>query len=101
MTNLKAWTLALSLASGGLLGALYFGCLWWSVRRLADRAHPAAWFFSGLIFRLALAMTGFYLALQSGLGAFTACLVGFIAVRMALVRLARQDPPSLNARHAH
>jgi F1F0 ATPase subunit 2 len=100
MSSREAWVLALSLAGGGLLGALYFGGLWWSVRRGVLSARPAGWFFGSLIVRLSVAMAGFYLASRSGAGAFLTCLAGFIAVRVAMVRRARQGLTSLEVRRA-
>ena len=100
MTHHEAGTLALHAAGGGLLGLLYFGGLWWTLRRMLDSAHPAAWLFGGLIFRLAVAMAGLYDALQSGLGSLAACLAGFIAARMALMRLARPGRSDLPVLHA-
>jgi F1F0 ATPase subunit 2 len=100
MISREAWVLALSLAGGGLLGALYFGGLWWSVRRGVLSARPARWFFAGLILRLGVAMAGFYLASRSGTGALLACLVGFVVLRMAMVRRARHGLASLEPRRA-
>ena len=102
MTNRDAWimTLTQALAGGGLLGALYFGGLWWTVRRGLVSVHPGYWFFGGIILRLGLAMAGFFLASRHGAGALLACLLGFVAARMAVVRVTRPGLPALKAGHA-
>lgn len=100
MRSAELWPLLLSLLGGSFLGALYFGGLWWAVRRVADHAHPAPWFFSALLIRLGVAMGGFYLALRSGVGALLACLLGFVLARAAVVRRTRPALPSLEAGHA-
>ena len=41
-------SLAVALAAGLLLGALFFGGLWWTVIRGSSSAHPALWFFGSM-----------------------------------------------------
>ena len=37
-------TLVLALAAGGVLGAIFFGGLWWTVRKGVSSPQPALWF---------------------------------------------------------
>ncbi len=46
--------------AGGLLGAIFFGGLWWTVRKGVSANQPALWFFGSLLLRMAIALAGFY-----------------------------------------
>lgn len=100
-------TLALLLAApaGAALGALFFGGLWWTVRRGLASPHPALWFVASLTLRMGIALSGFYLV-SGGQGLrLLLCLLGFIAARLVVERLTRrdgQDPvrPAVEAGHA-
>ena len=48
--------LFLALAAGLLLGAMFFGGLWWTVRRAVSSGCPALWFAGSLLLRLGLAL---------------------------------------------
>ncbi|MGH7142683.1 MAG: ATP synthase subunit I [Planctomycetota bacterium] len=72
-------------AAGMALGAMFFGGLWWTVRRLPTSRHPARLAFGSLFTRLALALAGFFLVLDGQWPRGLACLAGFLAVRMVLV----------------
>ena len=52
--------LALALAAGLLLGAFFFGGLWWTVRKGMSAKRPALWFFGSLLLRMSIALAGFY-----------------------------------------
>jgi F1F0 ATPase subunit 2 len=77
---------ALAALAGGGLGALYFGGLWWTVRRGLGAKRPALWFVASLLLRTGLALAGFYYV-SGGRGLRLAlCLLGFIIARIALIR---------------
>ena len=44
-------TLALALLAGVALGAVFFGGLWWTVRKGVSSKHPALWFLGSLLLR--------------------------------------------------
>ena len=44
----------------GLLGAFFFGGLWWTVRRAISSDQPALWFFGSLLLRMGITLVGFY-----------------------------------------
>ncbi len=75
---------------GAVLGALYLGLLWASVRVLAGQ-RPAATFVALALARAALVLGALAaaLALGAGAGAILAALAGFVAVRVAATRRAR------------
>ena len=53
-------TLALALAAGVLLGAIFFGGLWLTVRKGVSSKQPALWFFGSLLLRMSIVLGGFY-----------------------------------------
>jgi F1F0 ATPase subunit 2 len=86
-----------SLLAGILLGAFFFGGLWWTIRM----GPPSEW--SGLVFagslllRIAVSVTGFYLVSHGDWRKLVVCLVGFLLARIAVTRIIRL-PSSKNAR---
>jgi len=80
-------TLAASLLSGAALGTLFFGTLWWTVRRAAVSPRPALWFGPSLLVRIALVTGGFYLAGDGTWPTLAACLAGFVLARVAVLRI--------------
>ncbi len=79
--------LMLALTAGMGLGIFYFGGLWLTVRRLPTARRPA--FLSLLSFfgRLGVVLFGFYLVMGSHWERLLVCLLGFLGVRVILVRL--------------
>jgi F1F0 ATPase subunit 2 len=79
--------LALAFLGGILLGGLFFGGLWWTVQRGIRSAVAALWFSASSLLRTALILAGFYVVSHGDWLRLLACLLGFIAARVALVRL--------------
>jgi F1F0 ATPase subunit 2 len=50
--------LALAFSAGVLLGAIFFGGLWWTVRKGVSSEQPALWFFGSLLLRMSVALAG-------------------------------------------
>jgi F1F0 ATPase subunit 2 len=46
--------------AGVLLGAIFFGGLWWTVRKGVSSKRPALCFFGSLLLRTSIALAGFY-----------------------------------------
>jgi F1F0 ATPase subunit 2 len=87
--------LAPAFAAGLLLGAIFFGGLWWTVRRGLAAPQPALWFFGGLLLRMSIAMCGFYLIGGIEWGRWLMCLAGFVVARFVVHWLTRATPRSL------
>lgn len=112
MNELQAWADALApvyeavlaALAGAVLGALFFGGLWWTARRGAASPRPALWFFGSLLLRMGIALSGFYAVAGSHWDLMLACLLGFVAARMVVIRLTRRPSSparsSREARHA-
>jgi F1F0 ATPase subunit 2 len=82
----EAFSIAAALAAGVLLGALFFGGLWWTVRLGLTSQRPAVWFLGSLIARMSVALTGFYYVGRESWGRWLLCLIGFTAARFAVRR---------------
>jgi len=79
--------LMLAGAAGALLGLLFFGGLWWTVRRAFDSPRTALWVGGSLLLRLACAAGGFVVVSAGDWRRLLACLLGFWAARWLVVRL--------------
>lgn len=98
-------TLALALVAGLLLGAIFFGGLWWTVRKGVLSKHPATWFLGSLLLRTGIIFTGFYFVAGGHWERLVACLLGFVIARFIVTRLSgppveHHNPPVREASRA-
>ena len=94
-------TLMLALVTGGLLGAIFFGGLWWTVRKGVSSKKPALWFFGSLLLRMSIALSGFYFVSGSHWERMLLCLLGFVLARLIVTRLTRAaEKPTCFAQEA-
>ncbi|HEX5363850.1 MAG TPA: ATP synthase subunit I [Gallionella sp.] len=88
-------------AMGFLLGAFFFGGLWWTVRRGVASERVALWFFGSMLLRTGVVMLGFYFLMGDSWQRLLAGLFGFVLARMAVTRLTGQAKVSAReAEHA-
>ncbi len=78
--------LALCSAAGGLLGLLFFGGLWWTLRRAFMSPRPALWVGGSLLIRILSVAAGFVIVAAGDWRRLLACLLGFWAARVVVVR---------------
>lgn len=71
---------------GALLGLIYFGGLWLTIRRLPIVRHQALWLVSSLMVRNLLVAAGFYPVVIHGWQPALFCLTGIIIIRFILTR---------------
>ena len=76
--------LILTLLAGVLLGAIFFGGLWWTIRRGISSKQPAALFFFRLLLRTGIALGGFYFVARGDWRRLLACLLGFFLARLLM-----------------
>jgi F1F0 ATPase subunit 2 len=81
-----------ALLAGILAGSVFFGGLWWTVKRLATAKHPALLMVGGAVLRTGLVLGVFLLAGRDHLDRMLAALVGFVIARIVIVRLTRPKP---------
>jgi len=78
-----------ALVAGVLLGAIFFGGLWWTVRKGVSSKQPALWFFGSLLLRTSIALAGFYFFGRGHWERLVVCLLGFVLARLIVTRLTR------------
>lgn len=67
--------------AGAALGFVFFGGLWWTVRRAATFRHPGLAVLFSLLLRTGAAMAGFYLVGAGHWDRLVLCLLGFLLAR--------------------
>jgi F1F0 ATPase subunit 2 len=76
-----------ALVTGGLLGLMFFGGLWWTVRKVVSSKLPAFWVFASLLLRMTVALAGFYFVSGGHWERLLVCLLGFFIARLIVTRL--------------
>lgn len=79
--------------AGALLGAVFYGGLWWTVRRVAAQSQ-ALWLFASFLVRSTLAVLVFYAYARSDWHGLAACFLGFLAARLIVSSLVRSRAES-------
>jgi F1F0 ATPase subunit 2 len=89
MTMNETLSLASAWVVGVLLGAVFFGGLWWTVVRGISSRRPALWFFGSMLLRTCIVVLGFYFILGNDWKRLLAGLLGFIVARFIVTRRTR------------
>jgi F1F0 ATPase subunit 2 len=87
-------TLVLAGLAGVLLGGMFFGGLWWTVRRGVASAYAAPWFMVSLLVRMGLLLAGIYVVGHGQWERMFACVLGFIVARAIVTRVMLHVAPS-------
>ena len=82
-------SLLLALVTGVLLGAMFFGGLWWTVKKGVSSKRSALWFLGSLLLRTSIALAGFYFISRGHWEKLLVCLLGFVLARLTVTRLTR------------
>lgn len=90
-----AWVVA-ALFSGIVLGLLYFGGLWLTVRRMSTARSPALLFLVSFLVRAALVVAGVYLIMDGRWERAAACMAGLLIARTLVCRTVRPQEPESN-----
>jgi F1F0 ATPase subunit 2 len=83
--------------AGVLLGAFFFGGLWWTVQRGLTSNNPVLWFFGSTLLRMTLAVAGFYFTSCGDWRKLLVCLLGFVIARVVVTRLTRTTKKGIHA----
>jgi F1F0 ATPase subunit 2 len=81
--------IVVSAVAGILLGIVFFGGLWWTIRRAFSSKHPASLFSGSLLLRTGIAVIGFYYVSRGDWRRLIACLTGFLLARFSVTRMTR------------
>lgn len=86
MTN-EILKLLAPFCAGVFLGAIFFGGLWWTIRMGLVSSQPALWFLGSLLFRMSVALLGFYYISGGDWRRLLVCLLGFAMTRFGVAGL--------------
>lgn len=81
--------LMFALGTGILLGAFFFGGLWWTVQQGLTSRRPALWFIGSTLLRTFVVLLGFYFISGENWQRLLAALLGFVVARLIVTRLTR------------
>ncbi len=93
----EALMLALAGVAGLFLGAIFFGGLWWTVRKGVASSRPALWFVGSSVLRTGVVLTGLYVVAGGAWQRLLLCLLGFVVARSIVTWL---TPPPISAPRA-
>lgn len=79
--------LLFALSLGIVLGTIFFGGLWWTVRKGLSSNYAGLWFLGSLLLRSGICLGGFYFIGRDHPERLLICLTGFIVARMIIIRL--------------
>jgi F1F0 ATPase subunit 2 len=81
--------LIMALLAGVLLGMIFYGGLWWTVRRSVSCKSSNVWLIGSFPCRAIIAISGFYLVSRGDWRSLLVCLIGFLIARIGVTRLLR------------
>ena len=90
--------LILAWIAGLMLGSVFLGGLWWTVRRGVVSKQPAMLFMCSFLLRMGITVSGFLLVGRGDWKRLVVCLAGFVMARLMVIWLTRQP---MEANHAH
>lgn len=101
----EALILVLAGGAGGVLGAFFFGSLWWTARMIASSRRPVLLFVGSATLRLGIALAGFYWLASGHWERLLSSVLGFFIARLVVTWLTRPSAeaptwPAREARHA-
>jgi len=80
----------LAFAAGIVLGTLFYGGLWLTVKRSINAKVPALWLIAGFIIRVSITLIGFYYISRGNWMRLLICLLGFIIARVLVFWLTKK-----------
>jgi F1F0 ATPase subunit 2 len=81
----------LAFMAGLVLGTLFFGGLWLTVKAAFASRAPALWFFGSFLIRMSVTLTGFYYISAGNWQRLLVSAAGFIAARYIVMRLTKKE----------
>ena len=86
---IKSEYLVLAFAAGTLLGTVFFGGLWLTVKKAVASTYTALWFLASSLVRTGIVLTGFYYIANGNWENLLTCVFGFIVSRFVVIRLTK------------
>ncbi len=76
-------------AAGIVLGVIFFGGLWLTVKRIVNSKKVALWFLGSFVVRVAITLSGFYFVGGDDMKRLLVCLAGFVAARFVVLHFTK------------
>lgn len=89
---IDAWQLATSFVVGCLIGTVYFGGLWLTVKHIPTSDNPHLLLVGSFFLRMAVALATFYTLVPWGWQALAVALLGLLISRQVLTRINGRKP---------
>jgi F1F0 ATPase subunit 2 len=80
-----------SLVAGAVLGIIFFGGLWLTIKKALHSKKVALLFVVSFILRMAIVLVGLYYASQNSWQKMLVCLAGFLIARTFMIRITQKD----------
>ena len=77
--------IGIAFISGLILGVIFFGGLWLTVRKALGTNYASLWFLGSSLLRMAIVLVGFYFVSKSGLLPLLMSVAGFVAARFLVM----------------
>ena len=76
---------------GLFLGIIFFGGLWFTVKKLVTSKIPALLFLGSFILRVGITLTGFYYISSGSWQRLLICVAGFITARYSVIYFTKSN----------
>jgi F1F0 ATPase subunit 2 len=84
-------TFLLVFCVGIILGAIFFGGLWWTVKKMQTVKRPALWFIVSFLARAMITLSGFYWVGEGEWLRLMLCILGFIVARFVIILMTNSN----------
>jgi F1F0 ATPase subunit 2 len=74
--------------TGSALGGVFYGGLWWTVRRVSGKAI-GRWLMGSFLLRTLAVLIGFFAVARGPWQGLAACVTGFVVARVVVTRCTR------------
>ncbi len=88
------YILLLAFVEGQALGWVFFGGLWWTIRKSVASSRPWLWFFASAVLRMSIALPGLYWIGRGHWERLLVGLLGFVMARLIVTWLTRTSAGS-------
>lgn len=79
----------IALISGIILGMIFFGGLWFTVKKTLESSYAAIWILTSSLMRTVIVLTGFYYVAQGNCQRLLLAVAGFIVARFLVLRFTK------------
>jgi F1F0 ATPase subunit 2 len=82
-------SIILAFVAGLALGTIFFGVLWFTVKKSMASKKPALWVLGSFFFRISITLLGFYFIAAGNWQRLLICLGGFIIARFIVIHFTK------------